>query len=63
MMNVEVHGKKILLYDISDQWGEEAYTFISRPELMHWVQQRFHPDKFQGPESERIEIIEAFKQV
>lgn len=63
MINVEVHGKTIILREISDQWGEEAHSFLSRPALMHWVEQRFSKEKFTGEEEERLELIEAFKQV
>lgn len=63
MMNVEVHGKTIILREISDQWGEEAHSFLSRPALMNWVEQRFSEEKFSGEEEERLEIIEAFRQV
>jgi hypothetical protein len=63
MINVEVHGKSIILREISDQWGEEAQTFLSRHALMHWVDQRFAKERFNGDEEERLQIIEAFKQV
>lgn len=63
MLNVEVHGKTIILREISDQWGEEAHEFLSRPAMMHWAEQRFAEDKFDGDEEERAAIIEAFKQV
>ncbi len=31
MMTVEVQGRYIVLREISDQWGEETHTFMSRP--------------------------------
>lgn len=63
MMTVEVQGKYIVLREISDQWGEESHTFLSRPALMHWVQQRFPKEEYAGKEEEWQGIIAAFKQV
>ena len=63
MMNVEVHGKTIILREISDQWGEEAHTFLSRHEMMHWAEQRFSQERYTGSEEERLEILNNLKQV
>jgi hypothetical protein len=63
MINVEVQGTKIVVREISDQWGEESRTFVSRPEMMHWVEHRFTPERFQGTEEERDAIIAAFREV
>lgn len=63
MLNVEVNGKQIIVREISDQWGEECHTFLSRPALLHWANERFRKEDFAGNEQEREEIIEAFKQV
>lgn len=63
MMHAEVQGRHIVVREISDQWGEETHTFQSRPEMMHWVEQRFTPDLFKGEESELQDILAAFKQV
>lgn len=63
MMTVEVQGKYIVLREISDQWGEETHTFLSRPALMNWVQQRFPKEEYTGKEEEWHSIIAAFKQV
>lgn len=63
MMNVEIQGKSIILREISDQWGEDAHQFLSRHEMMKWVEQRFTKEHFSGTEEERQEIIEAFKQI
>lgn len=63
MINAEVQGAKIIVREISDQWGEENHEFLSRPELMQWVEQRFSPERFQGTDEERRQIIEAFKEV
>jgi hypothetical protein len=63
MMTVEVQGKYLVLREISDQWGEETQTFLSRPALMHWANNRFPKEEYQGKEDEWREIIAAFKGV
>lgn len=63
MMTVEVNGKQLVLREISDQWGEECHTFLSRPEMMHWVEEKFRKEDFEGNEEEYERIIEAFRQV
>lgn len=63
MINVEVRGKTIILSDITDQWGEQSHTFLSRAEMMQWVEQRFSPGTYIGDEAERLKIIDAFKQI
>ncbi|MFD3258015.1 hypothetical protein ACE3MQ_05315 [Paenibacillus lentus] len=63
MMTVEVQGKYIVLREISDQWGEESHTFLSRPALMNWAQSRFPKEEFVGREEEWNDIMNAFKQV
>ncbi|MCR8631078.1 hypothetical protein [Paenibacillus radicis (ex Xue et al. 2023)] len=63
MLTVEVHGKTLILREISDQWGEECHTFISRPEMMHWAESRFSKEGFDRTPEEREAIIQAFKEV
>lgn len=63
MMNVEINGKTLILREISDQWGEECHTFLSRPALKQWANQRFSSDRFQGTEAERQQILDRFHQV
>ncbi|WP_052488085.1 hypothetical protein [Gordoniibacillus kamchatkensis] len=63
MINAEVQGAKIVVREISDQWGEESHTFVSRPEMMHWATERFTPERFNGTEEERLAILAAFKEV
>ncbi|WP_341278478.1 hypothetical protein [Paenibacillus sp. FSL H8-0537] len=63
MLTVEVQGKTLVVRDISDQWGEECFTFVSRPEMMHWAENRFRADQYVGREEERENIIRAFKEV
>lgn len=63
MMNVEINGKTLILREISEQWGEECHTFLSRPAMMHWANERFSAERFTGSEEERTAILQAFKQV
>ncbi|EOS56219.1 MULTISPECIES: hypothetical protein [Paenibacillus] len=63
MMTVEVQGRYIVLREISDQWGEESHTFLSRPAMMDWVKRRFPKEEYTGNEAEWNEIMNAFKQV
>ncbi|PYI56390.1 hypothetical protein [Paenibacillus flagellatus] len=63
MLNVEVHGTRFIVRVISDQWGEDNFEFLSRPALMHWAEERFSKERFEGPEEEREQILAAFKEV
>ncbi|UUZ80014.1 hypothetical protein LJK88_34180 [Paenibacillus sp. P26] len=63
MLTVEVNGKQLILREISDQWGEDCHTFLSRPEMMHWVEERFKKSDFEGTEEEYESMMEAFRQV
>lgn len=63
MLTVEVNGKTIILREISDQWGEDTHTFLSRPALMQWVEQRFPQESYEGNQEEWNELMDAFKQV
>lgn len=62
-MTVEVQGRYIVLREISDQWGEETHTFMSRPALMEWARNRFPKEDFEGREEEWQDIMASFKQV
>lgn len=63
MMFVEEDGKSLVLREISDQWGEECHTFLSRPAMLQWAEERFSDDHFQGSEEEKEMIMNAFKQI
>ncbi|WP_159881354.1 hypothetical protein [Paenibacillus puerhi] len=63
MLTVEVNGKQLILREITEQWGEECHTFLSRPEMMHWAEERFSKQRFDGTEEELEQIMEAFRQV
>lgn len=63
MMTVEVQGRHIVLREISDQWGEETQTFMSRPAFREWAEKRFPKDDFEGREEEWQRIMEAIRQV
>jgi hypothetical protein len=63
MLTVEVKGRTLTLREISDQWGEECHTFVSRPEMMNWVNKRFTPTDYVGKEEEYNQIIAAFREI
>ncbi|MFC4102763.1 hypothetical protein [Paenibacillus xanthanilyticus] len=63
MLNVEVQGKTLIVREISDQWGEECHTFVSRPQLLHWAENRFRAEDFLGREDELAEIMARFREV
>lgn len=63
MMNVEINGKTLILREISEQWGEECHTFLSRPAMMHWAEERFAPGRFEGTDEERGQIMETFRSI
>ena len=63
MLTVEVQGKTLVVREISDQWGEECRTFVSRPEMLHWAEHRFRASELEGGEAERNEILAAFRSV
>lgn len=63
-MTVEVNGTRFILREISDQWGEESQTFLSRPEMMNWAEHRFSKEKkYAGREEEREAILDAFREI
>ncbi|QHW30601.1 hypothetical protein GZH47_06870 [Paenibacillus rhizovicinus] len=63
MLNVEVQGKTLIVREISDQWGEECHTFVSRQEMLHWAENRFRQADFKGTEEERAAIMDNFREV
>lgn len=63
MLTVEVNGKSLMVREISDQWGEESQTFLSRPAMMHWVEQRFPKKDYEANFEEWEQIMAAFREV
>lgn len=63
MLHVDVQGKQLTVREISDQWGEETHRFLSRPEMMSWVHQRFSSEQFKGSDEEREQIISIFQSI
>ena len=63
MLTVEVQGKTLVIREISDQWGEEGFQFIGRPEMLHWAESRFRSEDFVGREDELQEIMDNFRNV
>lgn len=63
MLTVEVQGKTLIVREINEQWGEECHTFVSRPEMLHWAENRFRLADYAGREEERNAIIASFKEI
>jgi len=63
MLTVEVNGTRYIARVISDQWGEDTYTFLSRSALIQWANERYSSEKFDGTEEERLQILHAFELV
>jgi len=63
MLTVEVQGKSLVVREISDAWGEECHTFLSRPEMLAWAESRFQADRLPGGETEREEILAKFRSI
>jgi hypothetical protein len=63
MLTVEVQGKSLVVREISDAWGEECHTFLSRPEMLAWAESRFQADRLEGGEEEREAILEKFRSI
>lgn len=63
MMTVEVQGRYLILREISDQWGEETHTFMSRPAMKQWVEKRFPKEDYKDNEEEWHRIMAAFNEV
>lgn len=63
MLFVETKGRTLTVREISDQWGEECHTFVSRAELMNWAARRFPAEDFVGREEEHERIMAAFRNV
>ncbi|MCA0754670.1 hypothetical protein KP806_06375 [Paenibacillus sp. N4] len=63
MLTVEVQGKTLIVREITDQWGEDCHTFVSRPEMLNWAENRFRKEDFIGREDELEAIMSALKKV
>ncbi len=63
MLKVEVQGRNLIVREISDQWGEDCHNFMSRPEMMEWVERRFPASDFIGREEEHEQLIAAFRAI
>jgi hypothetical protein len=63
MLTVEVNGKSLMVREISDQWGEDSQTFLSRPAMMHWVEQRFPKSDYAENLQEWEDLMAAFREV
>jgi len=63
MLTVEVNGKTLIVREISDQWGEDSHTFLSRPAMMNWVEQRFPKSDYADNLQEWEDLMAAFRGV
>jgi hypothetical protein len=63
MLTVEIQGKSLVVREISDAWGEECHTFLSRPEMLAWAESRFQADRLEGGEREREQILGKFRSI
>ncbi|MBH5318215.1 hypothetical protein I6N90_10385 [Paenibacillus sp. GSMTC-2017] len=63
MLTVVVQGKTLIVREISDQWGEDCHTFVSRQEMLHWAKNRYRAEEFVGREDELAEIMHNLKEV
>ncbi|MCR8643878.1 hypothetical protein NV379_14575 [Paenibacillus sp. N1-5-1-14] len=63
MLTVEVNGTRFVVREISDQWGEDCQTFLSRQALRHWAGEHFAAEHFSGTEEERQQILTNIHEV
>lgn len=63
MLTVEVQGKTLVVREISEQWGETCHKFVSRPEMMHWAEQRFIAADFPDGEDGLRQTMEKLKSI
>lgn len=63
MLTVEEQGKTLVVRHITDQWGEEGFQFISRPELLDWAQKYFRIEDFAGREDELEQIMNNLRSI
>jgi hypothetical protein len=63
MILAEVKGTKIEVREISTEWGEEKFIFHSRPEMMHWVENKFKRENYSGQEEVYEQIVDNFRNV
>lgn len=40
-MNILIHGKRIVVSEISLTYGEETHDFMSKGEVLAWARKRF----------------------
>ncbi|MFT9846103.1 CBM20 domain-containing protein [Aneurinibacillus sp. REN35] len=56
MITAEMEGVRIIVREISTEWGEDTYVLNGRHELMDWAKKHFTQDKYEHA----AEIIENF---
>jgi BarA-like signal transduction histidine kinase len=58
-MNILVHGKRIVVSEISSVYGEVTYDFMSKAEVQAWARQRFANE----PKEEYERILAVFSRI
>ncbi|AMA73308.1 MULTISPECIES: hypothetical protein [Aneurinibacillus] len=59
MITAEVEGARIVVREISTEWGEDTYVLNGRPELIDWAEKHFTPDKYKNA----ADIIAKLKDI
>lgn len=63
MMFVEEIGRRLIVTEISTQWGEETHEFMSRGELERWAVKRFNEIDFQNRKEEAQLYLERIREI
>ncbi|GIM44862.1 hypothetical protein DNHGIG_04110 [Collibacillus ludicampi] len=58
-MNIIVHGKRIVVSEISSIYGEETFDFLSKAEVQAWARKRFANE----PKEEYERIMSIFSRI
>jgi hypothetical protein len=60
-VNLHVHGRRLVVSEISSVTGEDTYEFNSRQELIHWAERHYTPERFGASAEACKEILERLK--
>ncbi|WCK52768.1 hypothetical protein PP175_15190 [Aneurinibacillus sp. Ricciae_BoGa-3] len=63
MMTAEADGARVIIREISSEWGEDTYIFNSRHEMMNWAGQHFAAQDYIGRDEEYNQIMETFRSI
>lgn len=59
--NLHVHGRRLVISEISSVTGEDTYEFHSRQEMIHWAERHYTPERFDASAEQCAEIVEKLK--